>query len=329
MMDENDQQHADRSAPSVGKSPSSLVGSTRSALQPNSIREIRKRLGLTLDQLGKAVGLNFTTIAKVENSQRRASERMLKAIAEALNVTVDDLLRIPAGHANPAMRNARVAKGLKQADVAKAIGLDTASISRMERGLQRPSTIHAEQIAEMLGIDAWTMMNLATPRAGEEKFSRSPSWMDEFTSPSVVAEYADVGNSVAQGLAKEIIEMRSLALMLHDLQHPADTIRTIDAMCLPIWVEDDRIGRMMGRTTADAVRVVKTALSSHDDSAFQRIASNDPIASIVIGILKTGRHSGKSTIDMLRRAMVLHPVQRNAYGILVLLQSAANPETDR
>jgi repressor LexA len=58
----------------------------------NRIRELRKAAGMTMEQLGALIGVHFTTIAKIERSQRRVSGELLHAIATALGVEPSELV---------------------------------------------------------------------------------------------------------------------------------------------------------------------------------------------------------------------------------------------
>lgn len=59
---------------------------------PNRIREIRKERGMTLQDLGEKAGMHYTTVAKLERSQRGLKLAYLAAIATALGVAPRDLL---------------------------------------------------------------------------------------------------------------------------------------------------------------------------------------------------------------------------------------------
>lgn len=64
----------------------------------NKVREIRKSRGLTMEQLAEKVGAvlgkptHFTTIAKIERSQRQISGEMLHALMQALDAKPEQLL---------------------------------------------------------------------------------------------------------------------------------------------------------------------------------------------------------------------------------------------
>lgn len=56
------------------------------------LREARRRVGLSQDELGAKAGVHFTTIAKIERGERRLSGVTLHRIATALSVSPMELL---------------------------------------------------------------------------------------------------------------------------------------------------------------------------------------------------------------------------------------------
>ena len=70
------------------------------SIPSNRVREIRKSKGLTMEQLAERVGLalnkptHFTTIAKIERSQRQISGEMLRAISVALDVNPEQIVTV-------------------------------------------------------------------------------------------------------------------------------------------------------------------------------------------------------------------------------------------
>src|SRR3954468_5780695 len=71
---------------------------SKQAVPPNKVREVRKEKGLTMEELGERAGavlgkaVHFTTIAKIERSQRGLSGELLHAIAQALDVAPAELV---------------------------------------------------------------------------------------------------------------------------------------------------------------------------------------------------------------------------------------------
>ena len=57
------------------------------------IKAIRKRKGITQDQLADATGLNRVHLYRLENGRQSMTLRTLKVIADTLGVRVTDLVK--------------------------------------------------------------------------------------------------------------------------------------------------------------------------------------------------------------------------------------------
>ena len=58
----------------------------------SALRVWRKHRGLTLEQLASMVGIGKSFLSQIENGKRRGSLAVWRALAEALNVSADDIL---------------------------------------------------------------------------------------------------------------------------------------------------------------------------------------------------------------------------------------------
>ena len=58
----------------------------------NPIRVYRSHRGMTQNQLAAAAGINTVYLSQIETGKRTGSAKTLATLANALNVTVDDLL---------------------------------------------------------------------------------------------------------------------------------------------------------------------------------------------------------------------------------------------
>src|SRR6266536_536750 len=56
------------------------------------LRDLRDRAGLSQRQLADEAGIDVTYLSKLENARQAGSERVLRALAEALHVPAADLL---------------------------------------------------------------------------------------------------------------------------------------------------------------------------------------------------------------------------------------------
>lgn len=60
--------------------------------QGERVREIRKALGLTLEEFGEKVGVKKQTVSRIENGVNNLTEQMTKAICREFNVNYDYLM---------------------------------------------------------------------------------------------------------------------------------------------------------------------------------------------------------------------------------------------
>ena len=58
----------------------------------SALRVWRKHRGLTIRQLGEAVGAGVSFLSEIENGNRRGSPALWRKLAEALRVSADDIL---------------------------------------------------------------------------------------------------------------------------------------------------------------------------------------------------------------------------------------------
>ena len=120
------------------------------AIDPSVVREARERAGLTQLQLAYRVGVvGGERISSWERGlSRPRTPAMLHALAKALKVSPVSLLVEPAG--GPDLRWLRFAAGLSTAELAKRVGVSSATIQRWESG-QRGRPLPMEVIAALAG----------------------------------------------------------------------------------------------------------------------------------------------------------------------------------
>jgi predicted transcriptional regulator len=58
----------------------------------SALRVWRKHRGMTLQTLSKAVGVGVSQLSDMENAKRRGAPALWRKLAEALNVSADDIL---------------------------------------------------------------------------------------------------------------------------------------------------------------------------------------------------------------------------------------------
>lgn len=60
--------------------------------QGERVREIRKYLGLTLEQFGEKLGVQRSAVSKIERGERGLTDQMVKSICREYNVNYDYLM---------------------------------------------------------------------------------------------------------------------------------------------------------------------------------------------------------------------------------------------
>ncbi|WP_024860089.1 helix-turn-helix domain-containing protein [Ruminococcus flavefaciens] len=86
------------------------------------LREVRKKLHLSQENVSKAIGINRTAIVEIENGRRKVSVDELAKFSELFRIPVDELMN---GRANelPAQMFARSFGELDEADQREILNL--------------------------------------------------------------------------------------------------------------------------------------------------------------------------------------------------------------
>ena len=117
------------------------------AFDPRSLRAARHERHLTLRELGERVGLTTWHVAKLEAGRHAPSVALIKPLADALQIPVEQLLLDPVTFAF-----LRARAGKTQAELASQLGISEAAVGRIETGsrLRLPDEL-VRRIAEVLG----------------------------------------------------------------------------------------------------------------------------------------------------------------------------------
>jgi len=129
----------------------------------------RRRAVLSQRELAQRAGLNARVIVDLERDRRaHPFPSTLRALAAALGMPVQELAGVPEAIPPPALapapvappddvttgtrlRRQRLAAGLSQAALARAAGVTSTTVCRLERGRHRPSMVTLEKLARALG----------------------------------------------------------------------------------------------------------------------------------------------------------------------------------
>lgn len=115
-----------------------------------ALRRQRDRSGLSVRQLAALSGVGATTINGWEAGRRAPSARLLAAVADALQVTVADLVVVPAGRI--VVADLRHRCGLSQRAAADATGMSPSMYEAIESGFRAPDPAQRALLAAHLRV---------------------------------------------------------------------------------------------------------------------------------------------------------------------------------
>lgn len=124
------------------------------------IRELRQEKGLTMKQLGEAVGVTESAIGQYETGRRKPDYEKLLCIAKVLGCSIDDLVVGETDYENFAAALARLRneRGLSYAELADELSrflgstIRPASVRNWESGASRISENGMRKIASFFGV---------------------------------------------------------------------------------------------------------------------------------------------------------------------------------
>lgn len=174
------------------------------------IRHFRTERGLTLDQLGAAVGRTASQLSLVENGHREPRLTLLQAIADALDVRVGDLLST-----QPPSRRAALEIALERAQRARAytaLDLPTVKATR---------ALPLEALEALIGLHAELARRadaaIATPEEARRATTALRAWMRERDNHLPEIEDAAQEALTWGGYTSGALTHRSVALMAEHL----------------------------------------------------------------------------------------------------------------
>lgn len=84
--------------------------------RPNSLETIRKERGLTMQKLADLIGTDASTISKLEKGTTALSDSWLRKLSDALDVTVDEILREPSSTSLPSRHSRAMQPATRRAE---------------------------------------------------------------------------------------------------------------------------------------------------------------------------------------------------------------------
>lgn len=145
------------------------------------IHDLRSYLGLSLSDLGRAIGYTGTHILRIEQEVVHPSERVIQKICEAFQVDPSyftgempveqavQKVEVDTAGAGQRLKTARVDKGLSMWELSRRAGISQPQISMLESGKYQVRRKAAEKLAAALevGVD-WLL-------TGDESKKRFPA----------------------------------------------------------------------------------------------------------------------------------------------------------
>ena len=114
------------------------------------LRRLRLRAGLSMAEVGRLAEVAPATIAGWERNNGSPDITRLMKVARLFDVDIGYLVRVPVRRRMPS--DWRVLTGMTQIELAKKVGLSTASVASFERAEQQWNTANAKKIARALGM---------------------------------------------------------------------------------------------------------------------------------------------------------------------------------
>lgn len=120
----------------------------------DKLRALREERSLTLEDLGKQLGLSITYLSEIELAQRTPSLQTLQKISRFFNVPVSLFLHTEGKLVTTGrkIRLTREAKAMTQKQLACTAEVSPGLIAQLEAGKVQPSLKTIERIAKALGV---------------------------------------------------------------------------------------------------------------------------------------------------------------------------------
>lgn len=116
---------------------------------PAKLRAIRTRANITVENLAAALQVSSSTVRKWELGTASPRPAHLAALSDVLDRPTEEFLRSPE---NRQLRQLRESAGLTLQAAAKAAGVGTSTVNRVELGSQRPGSPLLQALAAVYGV---------------------------------------------------------------------------------------------------------------------------------------------------------------------------------
>ncbi|OLT31616.1 XRE family transcriptional regulator [Rhodococcus sp. CUA-806] len=116
------------------------------------LRRLRERRGWSVDDLAGKAGVSRQAISTWETSKALPTPALLKKIASALQVAIEDLVLIPSSDIQ--IGDLRVRAGLTQAEAAAGLSVSATLIVDIERGRKPVNEDRLQAFAQLYGVES-------------------------------------------------------------------------------------------------------------------------------------------------------------------------------
>ena len=162
----------------------------------NRVKELRERKGISQRALADAIGVNHTTVLRIETGERKVSSSQALKLAEFFECSIDYLLNVSTRHPSNRLRELRMKKGLTLRGLSQKTGIDFSTLAFCERGQRNFSMNSLSTLADFFGVSTDYLLG----RACE----------DDYTEPSITDE--EVKKKYFKTTPKPIRSFRSLLI---------------------------------------------------------------------------------------------------------------------
>ena len=129
-----------------------------SGIVGNRIKELRNIKNLNQDQVAQVLGVSRQAYANYESGKREPDLQTVIKLANYFDVSLDELLKIDdytvedKKTVGGRIKLARVAKGLKQSELAEMLGLAASTVALYEQNRREPNLKTVVKLAKCLGL---------------------------------------------------------------------------------------------------------------------------------------------------------------------------------
>lgn len=125
------------------------------------LHQLRKKRGLSLEEVGIGVGVTSSHISQLENGKRQPSFTLVADLAEYFDVDPTFFIETPYkfyGHGRK-ITEFREAKGVTIEELASKVGLAVTYLQSVEDGERRLTAEEISRVADALGVDVFDFHN--------------------------------------------------------------------------------------------------------------------------------------------------------------------------